>query len=216
MSPSPLAGEGWDGGGGLDQISSPICFLAKYNHESFDECWDPDGMRPLHRPPVTPTPRKHLDRLDRTTKTPRLRTRAQMLWLAAAQGLKGPQSARLVREREATVLRWLKRSRAAGMEGLHAAPRPGRPAQMTEAYKAELLAAVRRRPRRLGLPCSLGTLQRLVAALAERTGMRVSDDTGRRALKRAGLVLRRPQHQRRRPAPDWQVNNRRVQTPATT
>jgi transposase len=72
-----------------------------------------------------------------------------MIVLSAEQGLKVPQIARLVRESEATVLRWLKRYRAEGLEGLHDAPRPGRPAQITAAYKAELLAAVRRRPRRL-------------------------------------------------------------------
>jgi len=47
--------------------------------------------------------------LYRTTKDPRLRTRAQMVFLAAAQRLKVPQIAAIVREREATVLRWLKR-----------------------------------------------------------------------------------------------------------
>jgi hypothetical protein len=37
----------------------------------------------------------------------------------------------------------------------HDAPRPGHPSPMTEAYKAELLAAVRRRPRSSGLPFAL-------------------------------------------------------------
>jgi transposase len=65
-----------------------------------------------------------------------------------------PQIARLVREREATVRRWLTRYRAEGLEGLQDAPRPGRPSPMTEAYKAALLAAVRCRPRSLRLPFS--------------------------------------------------------------
>jgi transposase len=90
---------------------------------------------------------EQLDRLYRTTKVPRLRTRAQMILLVAEQRLKVPQIARIVRERKATVLRWLKRSRAEGIEGLQDAPRPGRPSPLTEAYQAELLAAVRRRPR---------------------------------------------------------------------
>ena len=106
-------------------------------------------MRPIPRPPLTPTPHEHLDRRSRTTKTPRLRTRAQMILLSAEQGLKVPQIARMVRASEATVLRWLKRYRAEGLEGPYEAPRPGRPAQITAAYKAERLAAVRRRPRSL-------------------------------------------------------------------
>ena len=137
-----------------------------------------------------------------------------MILLAAEQGLKVPQIARIVRESEATVLRWLKRYRAEGIEGLQDAPRPGRPSPMTEAYQAELVAAVRRRPRSLGLPFSLWTLQRLVDYLAEQTGMRVSDATVRRALKRAGIVLSRPQHRISSPAPDYALKKRRLKTPA--
>jgi transposase len=66
---------------------------------------------------MTPTQREPLDRLYRTTKAPRLRTRAQMMLLAAGQGLKVPHIAAVVRERAATVLRWLKRYRGEGLEG---------------------------------------------------------------------------------------------------
>jgi transposase len=74
-------------------------------------------MRPIHIPPLTPTQRELLDRLYRTPKAPRRRTRAQMMLLAAEQGLKVPQIARITRESEATVLRWLKRYRAEGIDG---------------------------------------------------------------------------------------------------
>jgi transposase len=157
---------------------------------------------------------KELDHLYRTTKDPRLRTRAQMVFLAADQGLKVPQIAAIVRESEATVLRWLKRYRAEGLNGLRDAPRPGRPSEMTEAYRAALLAAVRRRPRSLGLPFSLWTLQRLVDYLAEHTSIRVSDETVRRALKQMGIVLSRPQHQISSPDPEYAVKKRRLKTPA--
>jgi transposase len=164
---------------------------------------------------MTPTQREQLARLYRTTKVPRLRTRAQMILLAAEQGFKVPQIAAIVRESEATVLRWLKRYLAEGLEGLHDAPRPGRPSELTEAYRAALLAAVRRRPRSLGLPFSLWTLQRLVDYLAERTSIRVSDETVRRALKQAGIVLSRPQHQISSPDPEYALKKRRLKTPAT-
>jgi transposase len=85
---------------------------------------------------------------------------------------------------------------------------------MTAAYKTELFAAVRRRPRRLRLPFSLWPLQRLVDYLAERTGSRVSDATVRRALKHAGIVLSRPQHTISSPDPEYAVKKRRLKTPA--
>ncbi len=171
-------------------------------------------MRPIQIPSLTPLESQELDRLYRTTKDPRLRTRAQMIFLSAEQGLKVPQSAAIVRESEATVLRWLKRYRAEGLNGLQDAPRPGRPTQVTAAYRNLLLTAVRRRPRSLELPFSLWTLQRLVDYLAERTGIRVSDETVRRALKPAGMVLSRPQHMISSPDPDYQVKKRRLKTPA--
>jgi transposase len=159
---------------------------------------------------------EELDHLYRTTKAPRLRTRAQMVFLSAEQRLKIPQIAAIVRESEATVGRWLKRYLAEGLNGLQDAPRPGRPSAVTEAYRTALLAAVRRRPRSVGLPFSLWTLQRLVDYLAEKTTIRVSDETVRRALKQAGIVLSRPQHTISSPDPDYQVKKRRLKMRATS
>jgi hypothetical protein len=82
--------------------------LTKYTHESVDECWSIEGMRPIHIPSLTPLQYKELEPLYRTTKAPRLRTRAQMVFLATEQRLKVPQIAAIVRESEATVGRWLK------------------------------------------------------------------------------------------------------------
>ena len=61
-----------------------------------------------------PIHQKELDHRYRITQDPWLRTRAQMVFLAAEQGCKVPPIACTVREREATVLRWLKRERAEG------------------------------------------------------------------------------------------------------
>jgi hypothetical protein len=85
---------------------------------------------------------------------------------------------------------------------------------VTEAYRAMLLAAVRRRPRSVGAPFSRWTLQRLVDYLAEHTLLRVSDECVRRALQWAGMVLSCPQHTISRPAPEDAVNNRRLKRPA--
>jgi hypothetical protein len=82
-------------------------------------------MRPIHVPSLTPLQGNELDHLYRTTNDPRLRTRAQMVLLSVEQGLKVPQIAAIVREREATVLRWRKRYLAEGVEGVQDAPRTG-------------------------------------------------------------------------------------------
>jgi len=153
--------------------------------------------------------------LYRTTRDVRLRTRAQMILLAAEQRLTASVIAEIVRESEETVRRWLKRYLADGVAGLRDEHRGGAPAKVTDAYREQLLAAVRRRPRSLGLPFSLWTLQRLADYLAEQAGIRVEDETVRVHLKAAGIVLSRPQHTISSPDPEYAVKKRRPKTRAT-
>jgi transposase len=147
--------------------------------------------------------------LYRTTRDVRLRTRAQMVLLAAEQQLTAPAIAVIVRESEETVRRWLKRYQAEGVEGLRDQHRGGRPATVTDTYREQLLYAVRRRPRSLDQPYSLWTLQRLADYLAEQTGIRVEDETVRLHLKAAGIVLSRPQHTISSPDPEYAVKKGR-------
>src|SRR5438445_7519944 len=87
-------------------------------------------MRPIRVPPLSETQVRELDELYRHSKTIRLRTRAQMVLLSAEQQLKVGPIATIVRESEATVLRWLKRYIVEGVNGLHDAPQPGRPRRL--------------------------------------------------------------------------------------
>ena len=120
-----------------------------------------------------------------------------------------------MRESETTVLRWLKRYAAEGSGGLQDALREGRPGRVTLGYRERLVAAVRRRPRALGPPVSLWTLQRLVDPRAEATGIGVSYETVRLHLKQAGMVLSRPPPTISSPDPAYLVKKRPLQQPAT-
>jgi transposase len=141
---------------------------------------------------------------------PRVRTRAQMILLSAEQGLKAEEIAAIVRESAVTVLTWLKRYLAEGIEGLQDAPRAGRNTTVTEEFQKCLLENVRRRPRSLGLAFSMWTLQRLADYLAEKTGIRVSDETIRRELAKEDIVFSRPQHTISSPDPEYQIKKRRL------
>ena len=171
--------------------------------------------KPLEIPELSAAEAEALDTLYRTTRDVRLRTRAQMVLLAAEQRLAAPAIAAIVREHEETVRRWLKRWLAEGIEGLKDRPMPGGPAKLTDTYRERLLAVVRQRPRSLGQPYSLWTLQRLADYLAELTGIRVSYETVRLALKAGGVVLSRPQHTVSSPDPEYRVKKRRSGRPAT-
>ncbi len=167
-------------------------------------------MQPLSLWEVSNADLAALDQLYHTTREVRIRTRVQIVLLAAEQHLVAPQIATIVRKDEQTVRRWLKRYRAEGIAGLADAPRPGGPPKGTTTYRERLLHLVRQRPRSLELPFSLWTNQRLADVLAEETGMRVSDETVRRVLAQADIVLSRPQHTITSPDPDYVVKKRRL------
>jgi transposase len=171
---------------------------------------------PLRLPEPTPEALAELATLYRTTRSVRLRTRAQMVLLALEQQLCAPAIAQIVRIDEETVRRWLKRYRAEGLAGLADVPHGHAPAKVTAAYQDRLVQSVRQRPRSLGQPYSLWTLQRLADYLAEQTGIRVGIETVRLHLKVAGIVMSRPQHKISSPDPEYQVKKRRLKKPATS
>jgi transposase len=172
-------------------------------------------MRPLTLSDLPPDHLTALAELYRTTHDVWLRTRAQMALLAAEQRLATPAIAAIVRASDETVRRWLKRYQAEGIDGLHDQHRGGAPAKVTDAYREQLLFAVRRHPRSLGQPYSLWTLQRLADYLAKQTGIRVGYETVRLYLKAADIVLNRPQHTITSPDPEYALKKRRLKTHAT-
>lgn len=173
-------------------------------------------MKALDRPALTAEHVDALAELYRTTHSVRLRTRAQMVLLAAEQHLGVREIAAIVRECENTVRCWLKRYNAHGIDGLQDQWAGGAPVKVTPAYQEQLLQLVRRRPRSLNLPYSTWTLQRLADELTERTGIRVQKETVRAHLLAAEIVLSRPQHTISSPDPEYALKKRRLKRPATT
>lgn len=162
-------------------------------------------MKALKLPAQTNEELAKLDELYRTTRDVRIRQRVQLILLASEKGMVACEIAAIVRLSEQSVRNWLKRYLAEGIEGLQDQPRPGVAPIVTEAYWEQLLAAIRRRPRSLGLAFSLWICQRLADYLAEVMGIRVSDETVRRHLRHEGIVLSRPQHKISSPDPEYEL-----------
>jgi transposase len=139
-------------------------------------------------PPLSAEQIQELDALYRTTKNKRVRTRAQVILLAGEQKLSVPEIAAIIRETDGTVRNYLKRYLDYGIAGLADAPKRGRLDGMTQAYQEQLVTVVRRRPRSLGLPYSMWTLQRLADYMADQTGIRVTSETVKVILKNANIT----------------------------
>jgi predicted transcriptional regulator len=99
-------------------------------------------MKPIRIPTLSLEQLDALEKLYRTTHEARLRTRAQMVLLAAEQRLTAAEIAEIVRTSEETVRRWLKRYLVEGVEGLRDVPHPGAPRKVTEEYRKLLVEAL--------------------------------------------------------------------------
>jgi transposase len=174
-----------------------------------------EDMKEIQLPTLTTEAIGELDTLYRTTKDVRLRLRAQIILLAAEKELNAREIAEIVRKDDETVRIWLKRYQAEGVEGLKDNPRAGGPKKVTDAYREKLLQVVRLRPRNLGQPYSMWTLQRLADYMAEQMDLRVEAETVRVYLKAADIVLSRPQHTISSPDPDYKVKKRRLRSKET-
>lgn len=88
---------------------------------------------------------------------------------------------------------WVRRFNADGLAALHDAPRSGRPPTHTADVHSRLIALAVQRPRTLGHPFALWTLERLQRAFERETGVHLSDSTIWEWLQAEGLVWKRQQ-----------------------
>jgi len=172
-------------------------------------------MKAISLPPLPIEQINELNDLYRSTSAPRLRTRAQIILLAAEKQLVAREIGEIVRMSDQAVRMWLKRYQSEGIEGLKDMPRPGTPTKVTAEYIDKLLVAVRRRPRSMKLPFSLWTLQRLADYMADEIGIRVEPETVRIYLRKYEIVLSRPQHKISSPDPEYEVKKRRLKSSGT-
>ena len=171
-------------------------------------------MRPIRLETLSADRLHELDELYHRTRDVRVRTRVQMILLAAEQGLVAAAIAPIVRQDEETVRRWFARYTAEGIGGLSDAQRSGAPPRATAGYRERLLGVARCRPRARGLPFSLWTAARLADHLAELTGVRLSAPSICRLLRAGGMRLSRPQHTITSPDPEYALKKGRSKRPA--
>ena len=74
-------------------------------------------------------------------------------------------------------IQWVKRFNERGIAGLMDGDRPGRPPTHSQETRSALLDLALQKPRGLGYPFELWTLERLQRAFKERHGLHLSDST---------------------------------------
>lgn len=94
---------------------------------------------------------------------------------------------------EASGRKWVKQFNRQGLAGLDDAPRPGRPVTHDQRVHSALISLALQKPRSLGYPFELWTLERLQRAFKERHGVHLSDSTIWTWLDAEGLKWKRQQ-----------------------
>ena len=90
--------------------------------------------------------------------------------------------------------KWHQRWRTQGLEGLANQPKSGPLRKAAAAYWQRVGELLELDPSALGCPFTIWTAQRLVAHMAQETGVRLSVSRFRAVMKTQGDVYRRPQH----------------------
>jgi transposase len=88
---------------------------------------------------------------------------------------------------------WVKRFNEGGVEVLEDAPRGGRPPTHSPEVRSRLVSLALQKPRSLGLPFELWTLERLQREFKEREGIHLSDSTIWTWLRDEGLHWKKQQ-----------------------
>jgi transposase len=88
---------------------------------------------------------------------------------------------------------WVNRFNQEGLAGLDDRPKPGHPRVHSEETRGKLVSLALRKPRSLGYPFQLWTLERLQTAFREREGTHLSDSTIWTWLAEEGLEWKRQQ-----------------------
>ena len=88
---------------------------------------------------------------------------------------------------------WVRRINEEGLAGLEDRPRAGRPPTHDEAVRSALINLALQKPRSLGYPFELWTLERLQDAFEEQEGVHLSDSTIRTWMEAEGFRWKRQQ-----------------------
>jgi transposase len=112
--------------------------------------------------------------------------------LLAHQDYQTAEIAKITRQSQMNVRRWLHRFNEQGCAGLLEVHRSGRPAEITPAIESYLRTVVVQSPHEFGFARPGWTTHLLVKLVRRRFKHTVTDECIRQHLRRAGAVCRRP------------------------
>jgi transposase len=146
---------------------------------------------PIHVRPLDERGLAELRRRFETTSDPETRLRYHMV-LLAQQGYSLSEIAAIIPRSRYTIARVFHRFNAEGLDAVPRRTSPGRPRTVNESWQAELVRVIELDPHEVGVPSANWTTRLLADYLADKTGIRVDQETVRVYLHVHGFVCKRP------------------------
>jgi transposase len=156
-------------------------------------------------------------------KRAEVRHRATALHLLH-QGMKPQAVADTLAVSLGSIHKWHARWRAGGLDALANQPKSGAPPKADEAYWQRVDEVVAQAPAALGYNFSVWTAERLIAHMAQETGIELSVSRFQTVMRQRGYVYRRPKHDlgnlqdpaARAAAEQWLDELKKVRSPASS
>jgi len=115
-----------------------------------------------------------------------------LMVLMNADGLSAQKIGKRIKRNAHTVRNWLKRYKAAGVEGLQSKSSPGRPKDKRDKSKQALEEVLCACPQKFNYPDSVWSVPLIKYHIETKCKLKISEDTVQRALQDLGYSYKRP------------------------
>jgi len=162
-------------------------------------------MRAIFVRKLSTQEKAELRKLLKSTDT-RLYKRARAVWLSATQHLKAPEIASIVDLHLNKVRRYIRRFNQRGIAGLYQKFSTGRPREINDKQRKQVIAMLKSRPREFGLAFSNWSLRGLCqVVIKERIIKAISPEWMRRVIAEEGYSYKRSKRWITSPDPEYEV-----------
>lgn len=161
-------------------------------------------MRPIFVRKLSKIEKTELKKLLKSTNT-RLYKRARVIWLSAIKRLKAPEIVKIVDLHLNKVRKYIWRFNQEGIVGLYQKPSGGRPREIKEKQRTEIIRLLKTKPGAFGLAWSSWSLRGLCAiAIKEKVVKTISPEWMRRVIAEEGYSYKRSKRWINSPDPEYE------------
>lgn len=161
------------------------------------------AMKPIFVRHLLKKERQELKKLLNSSNT-RLYKRARVVWLSTNQHLKAPEIAKIVDLHLNKVRKYIRRFNQEGIMGLYQKPSPGRPREIGDKKRRQIIKLLKTKPRVFGLSWSSWNLRGLAEVTVKQKLLKsISHEYIRKIIEEEGYSYKRSKRWITSPDPEY-------------